>query len=94
MLQKIKDRMDTKVSMVILISTIEDFDMLANVIVDIGRERLLYDVYKNQDFTYMLEIRMPYNRYLAMMRGIQKRGYNLKQRSDVDIFNDLIKEES
>lgn len=92
MLTKIRDFTDTDVSMVILVDNVEDLDMLADVIVDIGKERLKYEVYKNSDSTYMLEIRMPYNRYIAMMKGLHKHGYNLKPKSKADIFNKLIKD--
>lgn len=91
-LKKIRDFNDTKVCMVILVDDIEALSTLTEVIVSIGRERCNYELYKDDITAYMVEIRMPYNRYLAMMKGLQKRGWNLKMESKVDIFNRLYKE--
>ena len=91
MLTKIRDFMDTQVCIVVLMDDIEQLCVLGEVIVSIGKERLSYEVYKDDITAYMMELRMPYNRYLAMMRGLQKRGYNLKSETKVDIFNRMIK---
>lgn len=91
-LEKIRDFNDTKVYMVILVDDIEALSTLTEVIVSIGRERCKYELYKDDITAYMVEIRMPYNRYLAMMKGLQKRGWNLKMESKVGIFNRLYKE--
>ena len=91
-LEKIRDFNDTKVCMIILVDDIEALSTLADVIVSIGRDRCVYELYKDDITAYMVEIRMPYNRYLAMMRGLQKRGWNLKMESKVGIFNRLYKE--
>ena len=91
-LEKIRDFNDTKVNMVILVDDIVGLGILTEVIVAIGRDRCVYELYKDDITAYMIEIRMPYNRYLAMMRGLQKRGWNLKMESKVDIFNRLYKE--
>lgn len=94
MLNKIRDFMDTDVKMVILIDTIEDFEILASVMRTIGLNRLNYEVYKDSITNYMLELQTPYNRYLAMMQELRKSGYTLKQETKVDIFNRLKKIES
>lgn len=94
MLNKIRDFMDTDVKMVILIDTIEDFEILESVMRTIGLNRLNYEVYKDSITNYMLELRTPYNRYLAMMQELRKSGYTLKQETKVDIFNRLKKIES
>lgn len=91
-LEKIRDFNDTKVNMVILVDDIVGLGILTEVIVAIGRDRCVYELYKDDITAYMVEIRMPYNRYLAMMKGLQKRGRNLKMESKVDIFNRLYKE--
>lgn len=91
-LEKIRDFNDNKVCLVILVDDIEALSTLADVIVAIGRDRCIYKLYKDDITAYMVEIRMPYNRYLAMMRGLQKRGWNLKMESKVGIFNRLYKE--
>lgn len=91
-LEKIRDFNDTKVNMVILVDDIVGLGILTEVIVAIGRDRCVYELYKDDITAYMVGIRMPYNRYLAMMKGLQKRGWNLKMESKVDIFNRLYKE--
>lgn len=92
MLKKIRDFNDTKVCLVILVDDIVGLGILAEVITAIGRDRCVYELYKDDITAYMMEIRMPYNRYLAMMKGLQKRGWNLKSESKVDIFDRLYKE--
>lgn len=91
-LEKIRDFNDNKVCLVILVDDIVGLGILAEVITAIGRDRCVYELYKDDITAYMMEIRMPYNRYLAMMKGLQKRGWNLKLESKVDIFNRLYKE--
>lgn len=91
-LKKIRDIYDTKVDLVILVDDIVGLGILTEVIVSIGRDRCVYELYKDDITAYMVEIRMPYNRYLAMMKRLQKRGWNLKMESKVDIFNRLYKE--
>lgn len=91
-LEKIRDFNDTKVGLVILVDDIAGLCILTEVIVAIGRDRCIYELYKYDITAYMVEIRMPYNRYLVMMKGLQKRGWNLKMESRVDIFNRLYKE--
>lgn len=91
-LEKIRDFNDNKVCLVILVDDIVGLSILAEVITAIGRDRCVYELYKDDITAYMMEIRMPYNRYLAMMKGLQKRGWNLKPESKVDIFNRLYKE--
>ena len=94
MLSKFRDWNDTKVPFVILVDSIEDMMVLTNVITDIGRKRLSYKIYKDEITAYMVEIQMPYNRYLAMMKLLIKKGYNLRSESKVNIFQRLIKTES
>lgn len=91
-LEKIRDFNDTKVCLVILVDDIVGLRILTEVITSIGRDRCIYELYKVDITAYIMEIRMPYNRYLAMMKGLQKRGWNLKMESKVDIFNRLYKE--
>lgn len=91
-LKKIRDIYDTKVYMVILVDDIVALGILAGVITAISRDRCVYELYKDDITAYMVEIRMPYNRYLAMMKGLQNAGYNLRPESKADIFNRLFKE--
>lgn len=94
LLNKIRDFMDTSVSMVILMEDIEQLTVMSEVVVSIGRKRCTYELYKDNITAYMMELRLPYNRYLAMMKGLQKRGWNLKMETKVGIFNRMIKWES
>ena len=91
LLNKIRDFMDTNVCMVILMDTEEQLSVLRNAIVSIGRNRCLYELYKDDITTYMMELRLPYNRYLAMMKELQSRGWNLKMETKVDIVNRMIR---
>lgn len=92
MLTKIKDFTDTKVNEVILVENLEHLNVLADVLASINLKRLNYEVYKNvvSGFEYMFEISMPYNRYLAMMKGLQARGYNLAEETKVGIISRMI----
>lgn len=94
LLNKVRDFMDTSVGMVILMDNVEQLAVMSEVIVSIGRKRCTYELYKDDITAYMMELRLPYNRYLAMMKGLQKRGWNLKMETKVDIFNRMIKWES
>lgn len=91
LLNKIKDFNDQKVYMVILMDDLDQFWVLADVIVSIGDDRCSYEVYKDEIATYMMEIKLPYNRYLAMMQGLREVGWTLKPETKVDIFNRMIK---
>lgn len=91
MLLKIRDSLDTSVRMVILMDDLEQLTALAETIMSIGRDRCCYELYKNEITTYMMELRLPYNRYLAMMNELQKRGWTLKSETKVDIFNRMVK---
>lgn len=92
MLNKVKDFLDTSVSMIILMDDIEQLSILSEVIVSIGKERCTYEIYKDEITAYMMELRMPYNRYLEMMRGLHKRGWNLKAETVVDVIQTMYKE--
>lgn len=93
MLNKIRDFMDTQVCMVILMEDAEQLKILMDTITSIGRKRCRHKLYVVDTITpYMMELRLPYNRYLAMMKGLQKRGLNLKMESEVGIFNRMVKD--
>lgn len=92
MINKMRDFLDTSVCMVILMDNIEELHVLANVLISIDLNRIEYEVYKDTITAYMMELRMPYNRYLAMMQGLRKNGWNLKPETKVDIFNRMIKD--
>lgn len=92
MLDKIRDFGDVSVSFVILFDDIDQLSIMAGVIESIGRERCSYEVYKDEITAYMMELRLPYNRYLAMMKGLRKRGWNLKPESKADVINRMIRD--
>lgn len=92
MLDKIRDFGDTSVSFVILFDDADQLLIMEEVIKSIGKERCSYAVHKNEITAYMMELRLPYNRYLAMMNGLRKRGWNLKAESEEDVINRLIKD--
>lgn len=97
MLAKIIDFFDTDVSMIILIDGINDLCVLKGIIASIGKERVHYNVYKGKHVfkdelvKYAMEIRLPYNRYLKLMQGLQRNGYNLRPKSTADVLNRMIK---
>ena len=97
MLAKIRDFFDIDVPMIILIDGINDLCVLKGIITSIGKERVHYNVYKgkhvfkNELVTYTMEIRLPYNRYLKLMQGLQRNGYNQRQESIAGVLNRMIK---
>lgn len=92
MLKNVRDFLDTSVSMIILMDDIDQLSILSEVIVSIGKERCTYELYKDEITAYMMELRLPYNRYLAMMRELRKIGWNLKAETSADIIQTMIKE--
>ena len=91
LLNKVRDFADTQVSKVILMDNEEQLSVLTDVIVSTGRNRCNYELYKDDIIAYMMELRMPYNRYLAMMKRLRTQGWNLKPVSKSDIFNRMVK---
>ena len=91
MLHKIIDFLDTKDFLIILIDNKSELMDLTLVLQSIGLERLSYEVYGNDIIFYTMEISMPHNRYLAMLRELRKRKYNLKSDTKVNTINRLIK---
>lgn len=91
LLRKIRDFMDTSVDLVILMdSTVQVADMM-HVISSIGSWRCNYQLHVERTANYIMELHLPYNRYLAMMKGLQKRGWNLKMETKVGVLNRMIR---
>lgn len=88
---KIRDYFDTSVAMVILMDNIEQHCIMTEVLGAVGLERCRYKYYENDDSSCILELRLPYNRYLAMMQELTKRAWTLKAKTNVDIFNTMVK---
>lgn len=92
LLNKLVDFSDTEVSMVILLENVDQFEVLAGTLIQIGKDRCVCEVYKDAITAYMVVIRLPYIRYLAMMRKLTDAGWTLKpESSNVDIFSRMIK---
>lgn len=89
MLEKIRDFMDEKFYFLILSDDITAFGAVAGAIVDAGRARFKYEVYKDSllPYKYMMELKMPYNRYLPFMTNLRKRGYTLRDLSLVGVIS-------
>ena len=92
MLEKIRDFMDTDVCMIILIDNVDDLKVMANAMCHAGLGRMSYEVYKDDITAYMVEFRMPHNRYLEVMRYLRVKKYNLRPESKADVINRLIKD--
>lgn len=91
MLNKIKDYFDYKVHLLISIDNDQGVSVLENVLGYIGKDRLSYKTHNCGLTGYMMELRMPYNRYMEMMKSLQKIGWNLAQISNVGVIDKLIK---
>lgn len=66
---------------------VEELYVAVSAINTVGEDRIKYHIDRD-----CIEMRMPYNRYLAFMRAIQRLGYNLKpEDGEVDIVNVLVK---
>ena len=87
----IRDYFDTSVAMVILIDNIEQYGIMNEVLGAVGLDRCSYKYYEYDDSSCLLELRLPYNRYLAMMQELTKRAWTLKAKTNVDIFNTMVK---
>lgn len=69
---KIRDFFDTSVAMVIRMDNIEQYCIMKEVLGAVGLDRCSYEY---DDSSCLLELRLPYNRYLAMMQELTKRGW-------------------
>lgn len=88
---KIRDYFDTSVAMVILMDNIEQYGIMNEVLGAVGLDRCSYKYYEYDDSSCLLELRLPYNRYLAMMQELTKRAWTLKMKTNVGIFNTMVK---
>lgn len=91
MLKKLRDRFDTKVSEIILVDDAKKLEVLKFVFKAIDEKRIKYCIYKDTDLVWMVEYKMPYNRYLAMMQELHKQGLNLQTETAIGLFSKLIK---
>lgn len=94
MLKKIYDLLDTKIDMVVVIDDETMRLKFIEVLKEMDVNRIKYEIYKVSVNLYLVELHMPYNRYLKMMKALIKRGYNLRPKSEADIVNVMIKDKS
>ena len=90
LLNEIKDKLDSTVSLVIVVDNIDKVRILRDValFVDIDRESYIITV---TDRDYIMELRIPYSTYLAFMDKLHEKGYNLKSMTRLDLVNTLIR---
>lgn len=87
---KIRDKLDTEVSMVVVTSEKNEVDLCKKVISSIKINHESYAIiFTNHE--YMIEFRIPYNKYLKFMNELHDKGYNLKAMSNVDLINKIVK---
>ena len=90
LLNKIRDKLDTEVSMVVVTSEKNEIDLCKKVIGSVKINRESYAIiFTNHE--YMIEFRIPYNKYLKFMNELHDEGYNLKAMSNVDLINEIVK---
>lgn len=89
MLEKIRDFMDDKFYFLILMNDLECVEAVANSIKESGQTRFKYAVYEESlaGSKYMMELKMPYNRYLPFMTNLRKRGYTLRDLSLLGVIS-------
>lgn len=92
MFKKLKDRFDYQCREVILVDDAKKLEVLKFVFKAIDEKRIQYVIYKDTDLVWIVEYKMPYNRYLAMMRELQKQGLSLKQETAIGLFSKLVKD--
>ena len=92
LLNKIRDKLDTEVSMVIVMSK-EDIIYLLQILNAIDSVKIDPKSYATRitDHECMIEFRIPYNKYLKFMNKLHEKGYNLKAMSNVDLINKIVK---
>ena len=90
LLNKIRDKLDTEVSMVVVTSEKNEVDLLKKVISSVKINHELYAIIFT-DHEYMIEFRLPYNKFLKFMKELNKNGYTLRIMSKVDLINKIVK---
>ena len=78
---------------VIFVKCLEDLANLTVVLENIGLEYIDHQLYNNDDGTYRIELRMTYSDSVRMNKGLNTRGYELKDGSKLGIIKFLQKEE-
>ena len=90
LLNKIRDKLDTEVSMVVVTSEKNEVDLLKKVISSVKINHESYAIIRT-NHEYIIEFRVPYNKYLKFMKELNKNGYTLRAISNVDLINEIVK---
>ena len=90
LLNKIRDKLDTEVSMVVVTSEKNEIDLCKKVISSVKINHESYKIIFT-DHVNMIEFRVPYNKYLKFMKELNKNGYTLQNMSKVDLINKIVK---
>ena len=89
LLNEIKDKLDSTVSLVIIADNVAKVQILKEVMSSINVDRESY-IITVTDRDYIMELRIPYNKYLAFMDKLHKEGYNLRCMTRLDLVNTLV----
>lgn len=90
--KKILDFMDASVGMVILMDNVDQFSVMVETIVSIDKNRCSYRLYKNSISDFVMELRLPRNRYKALIKELRRRGWSLKSETPADVIVTMIEE--
>ena len=90
LLNKIRDKLDTEVSMIVVTSKKNEVDLCKKVISSVKINHESHKIIFT-DHEYMIEFRVPYNKYLKFMKELNKNGYTLRAMSKVDLINKIVK---
>ena len=89
LLNEIKDKLDSIVSLVIIADNVAKVQILKEVMSSINVDRESY-IITVTDRDYIMEFRIPYNKYLEFMDKLHKKGYNLRCMTRLDLVNTLV----
>lgn len=89
LLNEIKDKLDSTVSLVIIADNVAKVQILKEVMSSINVDRESY-IITVTDRDYIMEFRIPYNKYLEFMDKLHKKGYNLRCMTRLDLVNTLV----
>ena len=90
--KKILDFMDASVGMVILMDNVDQFSVMVETIVSIDKNRCSYRLCKNSISDFVMELRLPRNRYKALIKELRRRGWSLKSETPGDVIVTMIEE--
>lgn len=91
MFNKIKDKADHAVSLVIIMDEMEQVKFVEGVLRSVGEDRVRYAMLTDVIGPYAIEATMPQNRYQAFMQTMTAFGYGLKSLGKENVVRKLIK---